>query len=87
MIIRGQLLSDQKVQAGKLLVTNYRFAFFKNGIKKLDLPFGFVAECKLNEKNQEIIANLKYKHFWKLRINLLKDYDHLKIFLQIYLKI
>lgn len=28
---------------GKLLVTNYRFAFFKGRFKKLDLPYGFIA--------------------------------------------
>lgn len=43
MIVRGQLVSEQKFEDGKLLVTNYRFAFFKRGVKKLDLPYGFIS--------------------------------------------
>jgi hypothetical protein len=42
MIINAQLIADQRKESGKLLVTNYRFAFFKGRIKKLDLPYGFI---------------------------------------------
>lgn len=69
-----------------MLVTNYRFVYFKGGMRKLDLPFGFIEECKF-QKNQVFIAYLKYDHFWKLRIVSPKDYDKLNIFLQIYLKV
>lgn len=87
MIINAQLLSDQRKESGKLLVTNYRFAFFKGRVKKLDLPYGFIAECKYTDKNCEIVCRLKYDHFWKLKIVEEKNFANLKIFLQIYLKI
>jgi hypothetical protein len=52
-LVDAELLahSSLKNEKGILLVTNYRFSFFKGKIKKLDLPFGFISECKLNDKN------------------------------------
>lgn len=50
MLVKAELMGDQKKQSGSLLLTNYRLAFFKSRVKKLDLPFGFVAQCKFNDK-------------------------------------
>lgn len=51
MLVNAQIKSDQKAENGKLLITNYRFAFFKGRNKKLDLPYGFIAECICYDKN------------------------------------
>lgn len=44
-------MGERKSEEGKLLVTNYRLAFFKGRVRKLDLPFGFISQCKLNDRN------------------------------------
>lgn len=44
-------MGEKRVEDGSLVVTNYRFGFFRNGGKKMDLPFGFVRECVISEKS------------------------------------
>ena len=86
-LINAQLISDQRKETGKLLATNYRFAFFKGRMKKLDLPLGFIGQCKFSDKTCELTCRLKYNHCWKIKIAEQKNYANIKVFLQIYLKV
>jgi hypothetical protein len=68
-------------------MTTYRILFFKNGYKRVDLPFGFIAAVDYNDKLCKITFHLKYPHSWKFYIiNSHKNYGYFKNFGYIYYK-
>jgi hypothetical protein len=63
-----ELYSENRIENGRMLITNYRLAFFANEKKKLDIPLGFIERVgvKQDKKNNILIEIvLKYSPVWK----------------------
>ena len=62
-----QLYSESRIESGRILLTNYRLAYFSSERKKLDIPLGFVERVgvKQDKKNILIEIVLKYSPVWK----------------------
>ena len=65
--MKVELIGENKSELGLMLVTNYRLAFFRSKLKKVDLPFGFIDSVKLTDKTGHLSVCLKYHHFWKFK--------------------
>lgn len=60
------------------MLTNFRVLFFKNGRKRVDLPFGSISKVEYLDKHSRIIYRLKYPHFWKFTISKYNKYEQFK---------
>lgn len=68
------------------MLTNFRILFFKNGNKRVDLPFGSISKVEYIDKHSRIIYKLKYPHFWRFTISSYVKYEQLKNIGNIYYK-
>ena len=68
MLFSASLRGKSSVEMGHLMMTNYRVVFFKEGVKRVDLPFGLLQEVEHSEKELTVVFRLKYPHSWKFRI-------------------
>lgn len=68
------------------MMTNYRVVFFKEGAKRVDLPFGRIAKVEYFDKQLRIIFTLKYPHQWRFRIVSPSNYGQFKNVGDIYYK-
>lgn len=81
MIFESFLIGERKKEKGKILVTNYRIAFFIKSKKKVDVPFGFISHTQFHDKKGELFIHLKYPQVWKFEFKEKNKTDQLKIFL------
>lgn len=61
------LYSQNRVEEGRMLLTNYRLAYFSSERKKLDIPLGFVERVAVKQDKKSILIEivLKYSPVWK----------------------
>jgi hypothetical protein len=67
-------------------MTNYRIVFFKDGAKRVDLPFGRISKVDFIDKQQRIVFLLKYPHQWRFRVVSSSKYVQFKNVGEIYYK-
>jgi hypothetical protein len=50
-----QLYSENRIEDGRILITNYRLAFFAHEKKKLDIPLGFIERIGVKQDKKSNI--------------------------------